>query len=114
MKKRPPDKGFTLLEVIIALAIVGGLLITIIETVNYHLSVVDRHETLSTELMLAKEKIRDFQSAPQRAKGRFEGPYSDYEYDADISDGPFPGLAILDVTVKKGKDSTNLKVFLRK
>jgi len=108
------SKGFTLLEVIVALAIVGGLLVALIDSVNYHLSVVDRHESLSTGLMLAKQKIKDFKTAPQRARGNFDPPFEDYSYEADITDGPVPGLAVLVLTVNKGRDATTLKVFLRK
>jgi general secretion pathway protein I len=114
MRKKSNKKGFTLLEVLIALAIVGGLLVAIIESVNYNLSVVDRHEALSTSLMLAKQKIIDIQTSPQRAKGNFDPPFEDYSYEADIGDGPVPGLAVLVLTVKKGHDATTMKVFLRK
>jgi len=114
MKKSLNKKGFTLLEVIVALAIVGGLLIAVIESVNYHLSVIDRHESLSTSLMLAKQKIKDFETSPQRAKGNFDPPFEDYLYEADITDGPVPGLAVLVLTVNKGRDYTTLKVFLKK
>jgi prepilin-type N-terminal cleavage/methylation domain-containing protein len=36
------QKGFTLLEVMISLAIVGGLLLTMIYSLNYHLGVAER------------------------------------------------------------------------
>ena len=41
------DNGFTLLEILIALAIVGGLLVTVIASLNYHLGIVERHETIT-------------------------------------------------------------------
>ncbi|MDA8168518.1 MAG: prepilin-type N-terminal cleavage/methylation domain-containing protein [Nitrospiraceae bacterium] len=106
--------GFTLLEVLIALAIVGGLLVSIIELVNHNISVIDRYETLSTEMMLAKEKLTDLKNAPVETSGVFNAPYSDYQYQSRIEDGPLPQLNVLVLDVKRGRDSTQLKMFFRK
>ncbi|MBJ6726632.1 prepilin-type N-terminal cleavage/methylation domain-containing protein [Geomesophilobacter sediminis] len=52
-------RGFTLLEVMIALAIAAGVLLTVISSLNYHLSVIgeDRQET--TAVLLGRAKLAD-------------------------------------------------------
>ena len=55
-------KGFTLLEVLIALAIVGGLLVTLIYSLNYHLGLVERQEIITVATLLAKGKMIDLEN----------------------------------------------------
>ncbi len=54
-------KGFTLLEVMVALAIMSGVVLTVISSVNFHLSLVarDREETIA--LLLARSKLEELQ-----------------------------------------------------
>jgi general secretion pathway protein I len=52
-------KGFTLLEVMISLAIIAGVVLTVITSFNYHLSLAaqDREETIA--LLLARSRLDD-------------------------------------------------------
>ena len=60
-------KGFTLLEIMIALAIMAGVLLTVISSFNYHLSLAarDREETIAALLARAKLDDPGFQKAGQ-------------------------------------------------
>ncbi|HYA31506.1 MAG TPA: type II secretion system protein, partial [Thermodesulfovibrionales bacterium] len=62
-------KGFTLLEAMISLAIVGSLLVTLIYSLNYHLGIAERHRTVTVSTALAKEKIYAMEQAPATDKG---------------------------------------------
>ena len=68
-------KGFTLLEIMIALAIMAGVLLTVISSFNYHLSLAarDREETIAT--LLARAKLDDpvFARQQDQTSGTF-GP----------------------------------------
>ena len=97
--------GFTLLEVMISLAIVGGLLVTLIYTLNYHLSLAGRQETLTVATMLAKNKVLETESASLASEGNFEEPFSDYRYKTIISDTAFPGIRQISVTVSRGDEN---------
>ncbi len=108
------SEGFSLLEVLIAIAIVGTLLVAIIDMVNYHLSVIDRYQTLSVATMLGREKLHELQAAPKEEKGSFPEPYQDYSYKTSIVNGPLPFLNELDMQVSKGRDEANLKMFISK
>jgi prepilin-type N-terminal cleavage/methylation domain-containing protein len=61
--------GFTLLEIMIALAIIGIALTVLIHTVNYHSNIM-YDNILSTQMFqLAKEKINEMEMNPQDSKG---------------------------------------------
>lgn len=79
------ESGFTLLEVMIALAIMAGVILTIISSFNYHLSVVgrDREETIA--VLLAREKMEeaDF-TFTESGKGTFAPDWPDYSWETVI------------------------------
>jgi general secretion pathway protein I len=104
--------GFTFLEVLIALAIVGGLLVTVIYTLNYHLGIVERHETITIATLLAKEKMADLEKDPVEEKGNFEDPYKNYSYETFVKAAPYPGIAEIIVVVKAGKEEIKLNEFI--
>lgn len=52
-------RGFTLLEVMIALAIVAGVLLTVITTLNYHLSIVGQDAEETTAVLVGRAKLDD-------------------------------------------------------
>jgi prepilin-type N-terminal cleavage/methylation domain-containing protein len=64
------DKGgFTLLEIMIALAIIGTALTVIVHTVNYHTTVMYEN-TLTTQMyQMAKEKMNELETLPRDSKG---------------------------------------------
>ena len=65
------EGGFTLLEIMIALAIIGIALTTIISTVNYQAD-VSYENTVTTQMyMLAKEKIAEMERNPGNSSGDF-------------------------------------------
>lgn len=106
--------GFTLLEVLIALAIVGSLLMTLIYTLNYHLGIVERQEVVTVATLLAKNKLLELEKEPEDRKGVFESPYEDYAYETQVMDSPYVGVSEIIVTVKAGKEEVKLNEFIFK
>lgn len=102
MKRR---LGFTLLEVMLALAIVGGLLITLLYSLNYHLGVAERHSTVTIATMLAKSKLLEIEKNPAATKGDFPDPYTQYHYTTEVKDSPYPGIIEFSVSVVNGKET---------
>ncbi len=108
------QKGFTLLEVMVSLAIVGGLLVTLIYSLNYNLGIAGRHEFITVATLLAKDKMAESEKTPAEAKGPFPKPFSSYRYIVGLKDSPFPGLAEMDVTVERGGEKVELSEMVRK
>ncbi|MBA4372453.1 MAG: hypothetical protein C0402_06280 [Thermodesulfovibrio sp.] len=98
-----PDKGFTLLEIMIALAIVGGLLVTLIYTLNYNLGIAERHEFVTIASMLAKNRLLELETTPVNAEGDFPEPHAGYHFTAEVKKYSFAGISQLSVTVRQDK-----------
>ncbi len=107
-------RGFTLIEVMISLAIVGGLLITLIYTLSYNLGITDRQFNVTNITNLAKEKIEELEVNPQEIKGRFPEPYDMLNYETKVKDSPFKGMSEIIVVVGDGKESITLSELIRK
>jgi len=108
------QKGFTLLEIMISLAILGGLLITVIYTLNYHLGITEKQFYLTNLTNLAKEKIGEMEQSPQNGEGRFPEPYDLVHYKTDIKDSSYSEMQEIVVAVDDGKESIVLSELIRK
>jgi general secretion pathway protein I len=97
-------EGFTLLEIMLALAVVGGLLITLLYSLNYHLGIAERHGTATIATMLAKSKLLELEKNPATTKGDFPDPYGRYRFTTEVKDSSYPGIVELSVTVVNGKE----------
>lgn len=111
---RKNNSGFSLLEVMISLAITGGLLITLIYTLNYHLGIADRHRTITYCTNLAKQKLHEMQISPTVTKGQFESPFLDFSYETSVLNSSFPSMIEIKVIVYKDKESVTLSRLIPK
>ncbi|MCM2357233.1 MAG: prepilin-type N-terminal cleavage/methylation domain-containing protein [Geobacteraceae bacterium] len=93
-------KGFTLLEVMIALAIMAGVVLTVITSFNYHLSIAarDREETIATLLARAKLEEPGFTNL-ERKSGTFAPDWPEMGWEADLAPTDFPGVNRLTLRV---------------
>lgn len=112
MRRADFCRGFTLLEVMIALAVISGLLLTLLGTVNYLLGVAERHEVLTMASFLAKDKMYQTEKTPVSSNGNFPEPYTDYAFRTEIKESLYPGMSELTVIVKKGKETVILKELI--
>lgn len=106
--------GFTLLEIMIALAVIGALLVTVIHTLNYHLGLVEKQESVTVATLLAKTTMAEMKKLRAEKKGFFEKPYGSYAYETYLKDSPYPGIAEIVVVVKSGKEEVTLNEFVFK
>ncbi len=93
-------KGFTLLEVMVALAIMAGVILTVITTFNNNLSVVsrDREETVAVILGRARLDAPDFK-AVDGGKGTFAPERPEIKWKTEITKTDYPGVNRLVLTV---------------
>ena len=106
--------GFTLLEVLISLAIVGGLLMTIISTINYHIFAALRHKEITQTILLAQEKMLQIKENPANQKGNFKPPSAEYLYEVTVSSSPYTGLNLVCVSVRKDKEVFLVREYVAK
>ena len=97
-------EGFTLLEIMISLAIIGGLLVTVLYSLNYHLGIAQRHEFVTVASLLAMDKLAEIEKKSGDLNGEFPAPYNGYRYSAGIKASAYPGISEISVLVKKGPD----------
>lgn len=103
--------GFTLLEVMISLAIIGGLLVTLIYTMNYHMGLAERHETITVATLLAKEKMAELEKSLNNSEGAFDRPYESYRFINVVKDSIYPGVLELTVRVQRDKEVVTLSMM---
>lgn len=108
------QNGFTLLEVMISLAILGGLLVTLIYTLNYNLGIAESHVTATVSTYLAKEKMYAMEKNPVAGKGQFPEPYTGFSYETNINNSIFPGASEIVVIVRNGKEEIRLVELIKK
>ncbi len=108
------QRGFTLLEVMVSLAIVGGLLMTVLYTLNYNLGITEKLFAVTNMTNLAKEKIEEMETEPREAEGNFPAPYENLNYETKVFDSAFPEIAEIAVTVGDGKTRVMLSELIRR
>ncbi len=108
-------KGFTLLEVMVALAILAGTVLTVISAVNYHLSLVaeDREDTIA--LLLARSKVEELEFADPKGavrekQGTFAPEQPDVAWKAEVSAMSAPVFSKMTVTVAWGNEGRTVSL----
>lgn len=93
-------RGFTLLEVLVALAIMSGVILTTLVSFNYHLGIVIRDKDESTAVLLARGKLDEpgFATIPDN-KGTFAPQRPDMTWERTIEPSALPGVSRLVFTV---------------
>ena len=93
--------GFTLLEVVVALAILSGVIVTALITLHYHISVTDRTMAIITATNLAKEKFEEIRisGAPALSEGDFAPHSPEFQWIYSTEDTAFRGIKKLRLAV---------------
>lgn len=112
MKDTGSESGFTLLEIMIALAIVGLALVTILYTVNYHADVAYENALLTEMGFLAKEKITEMELNPVESSGKVQG--TDFEYSNRVNSIPETNIIELKTTISGNGREITLSEFIVK
>ena len=93
-------KGFTLLEVMVALAIMAGVILTVINSFNFHLSVVNRDRDETIAVLLGRAKLDDpgFQ-VNEKSNGTFAPAWPGIAWATDIKPTDYPGVNRVTLTL---------------
>lgn len=103
MKLRGSSQGgFTLIETMIALTILALVVSAVAQALAQSLAMAHRIKTETTLALLAQSKMAEVESSrelPVSDRGRFPGDFSQYAWQVTVSEGGFPQLQRVEVTV---------------
>jgi len=95
-------KGFTLLEVLVSLAILSATLIMAFQVTSGAIAAAERSETWTTASLLGEEKLREAtEPFPeiQETKGTFPDPYEEYAWKISVKQALHPDAREVYVSV---------------
>jgi general secretion pathway protein I len=97
-------KGFTLLEVMVALAIMAGVILTVLGSLNYHLASISAERDTTVLTLLARTRLVELEqqaTLPQKSEGTFAPHNPDITWRAELFPAKVPALQKLVVTVQR-------------
>jgi len=106
--------GFTLLEVMVALAIISIALVSLLALGNRSIATHARLQRLTQATLLAQHKMamtevdaRLGRLERTRQEGLFPVPYTAYRWRLEFADTPLPAIRTVTVTVVWGEEDNN-------
>lgn len=110
-KGKVGQQGFTLLEVMIAMAILAIALVAVYRSQSQSVSMAGAARFLTTASLLAQSKMADVERmSPQNfanAGGDFGEDFPDYAWRVEVQDTAFQYLKKINVNVTYGKMAAN-------
>ncbi|GAB4302362.1 MAG: hypothetical protein Fur0034_17200 [Desulfuromonadia bacterium] len=98
------DGGFTLMEVLVSLLILGGLLLTVVSSLNRRIDLVQRQREEVTAALLAREKLSAVTMPDGKQEGTFAPQEPSYRWRIERFPSEFPGISRIVMTVSWGED----------
>ncbi|MFA5700346.1 MAG: prepilin-type N-terminal cleavage/methylation domain-containing protein [Desulfuromonas sp.] len=113
------QSGFTLLEVMLAVVIVGTVFVACLTLVNQSIHSQSRVENITTATMLARHKMSELEAQARRGisassenSGAYEEPYSRYAWEIEYLPTPLDGVQQVRVSVRWGAAERNEEVVI--
>lgn len=107
--------GFSLLEVMIALAIMATALLALLSLANRSIGVQDRLQKTTRATLLAQQKMAELETAdqlPLETEGVFEEPFEQYRWRLEFEQTPLASALQVKVVVAWGNEQHNEAVDL--
>jgi general secretion pathway protein I len=98
--------GFTLLEVMVALAIMASVILTVLGAVNYHLTIIANEQDSTALMILARAKLfeLELQGVPQKSEGTLAPAHPELSWQAEQFPTDLPVLQKLVLRVWRTSD----------
>ncbi len=109
-------KGFTLIEIMVSLVILGVSLVVLLGLRNRDIAVSSESNHVVVATLLARERMALFslekdKDAMER-QGTFLEPYRDYKWAIALNETPFPAIKELSVNVLWNEQNREEKVMI--
>lgn len=100
------NRAFTLLEVMVALAIMAGVILTVLAAVNYHLTITAREWDNTMLTILARGRMAELEQGaiPEKSDGTMAPLHPELTWQADLLPTELPLLRKLVVRVRRTGD----------
>ncbi|NVN89216.1 MAG: type II secretion system minor pseudopilin GspI [Desulfuromonadales bacterium] len=87
-------RGFTLLEVMVALAIMAGVVLTVLSSVNYHLGVIAAERDNTALTILARARMAELEQLPlqDKSEGTLSPAHPELTWHAEVVSTQLPSL----------------------
>jgi general secretion pathway protein I len=95
------------LEVVVALAIMAGVILTVLGSLNYHLDSVAAERDTTTLALLARNRLVELEqqgALQKKSEGTFAPAHADVTWRSELFPAKIPALQKLVVTVKRTGD----------
>lgn len=116
LKRRNHNKGFTLLEVMVALTIVSITLIAVLGLTQRNILINEKLQQMTRATFLAKQKMAEIENSIQQSldqnQGVFEEPNQDFRWRAIYTPTQISGIEQIDLSVLWGEEKKNELVTL--
>ena len=107
--------AFTLLEIMVAMAIVSVAMVALLSLGNRSIGVHDRLQRLTQATLLAQQKMAESELEARRvgvaqladSAGAFTEPFTNYQWRIAIINTPLPSVQMVTVTVSWGDEERN-------
>jgi general secretion pathway protein I len=97
-------RGFTLLEVMVSLAIMACVIMTVLGAVNYHIGIIANERDSTTLTLLARNLMAESGDMPTKGEGTFAPSHPELNWKRDLLPADYPGLQKFVVRVRRGSD----------
>ncbi len=98
-KRAVSRQGVTLLEVMIAMAILATVLVTVFHSQSQSIAMANESRVMTTLALLAQSKMAELEGQQDLSMGQTNGPFGDdfpnYSWTANITQPPGPGSSYL-------------------
>lgn len=114
-KSTSAKHGFTLLEIMVALAIIAVALVSLLGLGNRSVHVNERLQRITVATLLAQEKMTQTEHEASQGgvatvsgeQGEFDKPYDLYRWERTIEETPLPAVKMVTVSVMWGDREEN-------
>jgi general secretion pathway protein I len=117
--RKSQRSGFTLLEIMIALAIISIAMVSLLGLANRSILVHERLQRITSATLLAQQKMAEAEVNSTNgtlgatdSQGEFESPYAEYRWQITFGETPLPSVRLITVTVLWGDEERNELVDL--